>query len=68
MNGDSAVLTRVERDADRVVLCRCGGFGQVVHVAVNAPGEAERYLRGSFTCTWVRPGPHEPLLPPRAAH
>jgi hypothetical protein len=21
-------------------------------------------VRGSFTCSWDRPGPHEPLLPP----
>jgi hypothetical protein len=67
MGGDTAVLNRIERDADRVVLCRCGGFGRVEHVAVNAPGEPERYLRGSFMCTWQRTGPHEPLLPPHAA-
>jgi hypothetical protein len=64
MTGDSAVLDRVARDADRVVLCRCGGIGRITHVAVNAPGEPERFVRGSFTCAWDRPGPHEPLLPP----
>ena len=62
----AVVLDRAGRDADRVVLCQCGGFGRVEHIAVNAPGEPERYVRGTFTCTWHRPGPHEPLLPPRA--
>jgi hypothetical protein len=65
MTGDTAELDRVARDADRVVLCRCGGFGRVHHVAVNHPGEPERYVRSGFTCTWQRPGPHEPLLAPR---
>jgi hypothetical protein len=64
MTGDSEVLDRVQRDADRVVLCRCGGFGRVNHVPVNDPGGAELYVRGTFTCTWDRPGPHEPRLPP----
>ena len=66
MTGDTAVLNRVERDADRVVLCQCGGIGRVQHVAVNAPGEPERFVRSGFTCTWPRPGPHEPLLEPSA--
>ena len=65
MNGDTEVLDRARRDADRIVLCRCGGAGRVVHAAVNAPGEPEAYVRSTFTCTWDRPGPHEPLLPPR---
>ena len=65
MTGDTALLDPVARDADRVVLCRCGGFGRVTHVAVNGPGEPERYVRSTFTCTWERPGPHEPLLAPR---
>ena len=65
MIGDAEVLDRVQRDADRVVLCRCGGAGRVVHTAVNAPGEPESYVRATFTCTWGRPGPHEPKLPPR---
>ena len=33
------------------------------------PGRRARYTHGNvraeFTCTWNRPGPHEPLLPPR---
>jgi hypothetical protein len=37
----------------------------VVHVPVNQPGEPETYVRSTFTCTWDRPGPHEPRLPPR---
>jgi hypothetical protein len=65
MTGDTTVLDRVRRDADRVVLCRCGGFGRVQHVAVNKSDEPERYVRSGFSCTWDRPGPHEPLLPPR---
>ena len=65
MNGDTEVLDRVRRDADRVVLCRCGGAGRVVHTAVNLPGEPEAYVRATFTGTWNRPGPHDPLLPPR---
>ncbi len=64
--GDAEVLDRVQRDADRVVLCRCGGAGRVVHTPVNRPGEPETYVRSTFTCTWDRPGPHEPLLPPRS--
>jgi hypothetical protein len=63
---DAEVLDEVERDADRVVLCRCGGAGRVVHVSVSAPGEPERYVRSTFTCSWDRPGPHEPLLPPHS--
>ena len=63
--GDAEVLDRVQRDADRVVLCRCGGAGRVVHVPVNQPGEPETYVRSTFTCTWDRPDPHEPRLPPR---
>ena len=63
--GDAEVLDRVQRDADRVVLCRCGGAGRVDHVPVNQPGEPETYVRSTFTCTWDRPGPHEPRLPPR---
>ncbi|WP_222265519.1 hypothetical protein [Modestobacter marinus] len=58
------VLDAVRRDADRVVLCRCGGFGRVHHVPVQRRGLAEGYVRGSFTCPWDRPGPHVPLLPP----
>ncbi len=58
------VLDAVRKDADRVVLCRCGGFGRVHHVPVQRLGLAEGYVRGSFTCTWDRPGPHAPLLPP----
>ena len=65
MTGDAEVLDRVQRDADRVVLCRCGGAGRVLHEVVSSPGEPERYVRSSFTCTWNRPGPHEPLLRPR---
>jgi hypothetical protein len=65
MTGDSVVLDRVRRDADRVVLCRCGGAGRLQHVAVEGPDGTEYYVRGAFTCTWNRPGPHEPLLPPR---
>jgi hypothetical protein len=67
VNGDTEVLDRVRADADRVVLCCCGGVGRVVHAAVNRPGEPEAYVRATFTCTWDRPGPHEPLLPPRPA-
>ena len=55
--GDADVLDRAQRDADRVVLCRCGGAGRVVHVSVNGPGELETYVRSTFTCTWDRPGP-----------
>jgi len=65
VTGDAEVLDRVRRDADRVVLCRCGGAGRVQHVAVEGPDGTEMYVRGEFTCTWNRPGPHEPLLPPR---
>ena len=65
VTGDSVVLDRVRRGADRVVLCRCGGAGRVQHVAVEGPDGQEYYVRGEFTCTWNRPGPHEPLLPPR---
>jgi hypothetical protein len=65
MTGDAEVLDRVARDADRVVLCCCGGAGRVYHVAVNGPGDTEGYVRAEFTCTWDRPGPHGPLLPPR---
>ena len=65
MIGDAELLDRVHRDADRVVLCRCGGVGRVVHVAVAGPGDTESYRRDTFTCTWDRPGPHEPKLPPR---
>lgn len=65
MTGDTAVLDRTRADADRVVLCRCGGFGRVAHRAINQPGEPERFVRSSFTCTWDRPGPHEPLLMPQ---
>jgi hypothetical protein len=64
MIGDTEALDRITADADRVVLCRCGGFGRLEHVLVNLPGEPERYVRGAFTCNWNRPGPHEPLLPP----
>jgi hypothetical protein len=67
VTGDSVVLDRVRRDADRVVLCRCGGAGRVQHVAVDGPDGQEYYVRGEFTCGWNRPGPHEPLLPPRPA-
>ena len=67
VTGDAEVLDRVRRDADRVVLCRCGGAGRVQHVAVEGPDGSEYYVRGAFTCTWNRPGPHEPLLPPRLA-
>jgi hypothetical protein len=63
--GDAEMLDRVQRDADRVVLCRCGGVGRVIHAPVNGPGEPESYVRATFTCTWDRPGPHEPRLPPR---
>jgi hypothetical protein len=65
MTGDTMVLSRQERDADRVVLCRCGGFGRIEHVAVNLPGEPDRFVRKAFFCSWRRPGPHEPLLAPR---
>ena len=65
MTGDAAVLDRAHADADRVVLCRCGGSGRVVHTAINRPGEPELFVRSSFACSWDRPGPHEPLLPPR---
>jgi hypothetical protein len=65
MIGDTAVLDRIQRDADRVVLCRCGGFGRVEHLLISTPGEPERFVRGSFACSWQRPGPHEPLLLPR---
>ena len=65
VTGDAEVLDRVRRDADRVVLCRCGGAGRVQHVAVNGPDDTEGYVRAEFTCSWDRPGPHEPLLPPR---
>jgi hypothetical protein len=65
VTGDSVVLDRVRRDADRVVLCRCGGAGRVQHVAVEGPDGQEYYVRGEFSCSWNRPGPHEPLLPPR---
>jgi hypothetical protein len=65
MTGDTALLDPVARDADRVALCRCGGFGRVTHSAVPMADQPERYVRSSFTCTWDRPGPHEPLLAPR---
>ena len=65
MTGGSEVLDRVHRDADRVVLCRCGGAGRVVHELISDPGEPERFVRSTFTCGWNRPGPHEPRLPPR---
>ena len=65
VTGDSVVLDRVRRDADRVVLCRCGGAGRVQHVAVEGSDGKEYYVRGEFNCSWNRPGPHEPLLPPR---
>lgn len=65
MTGDSAVLDQTRAKADRVALCRCGGFGRVSHKAINQPGEPDRYVRSGFTCTWDRPGPHEPLLEPR---
>jgi hypothetical protein len=67
MTGETTVLDQAGRDADRVVLCRCGGIGRVEHRAVNLPGEPGRFVRSTFTCTWQRSGPHEPLLPPRAA-
>jgi hypothetical protein len=67
MTGDTTVLDPIRRDADRVVLCRCGGFGRIEHKAVHVPGEPEGYIRSGFTCSWPRPGPHEPLLPPRSA-
>ena len=67
VTGDLEVLDRVRRDADRVVLCRCGGAGRVQHVAVEGADGQEYYVRGQFSCTWNRPGPHEPLLPPRRA-
>lgn len=63
--GDTETLDRIHRDADRVVLCRCGGAGRVVHAPVHGPGEPEEYVRAAFVCTWDRPGPHEPILPPR---
>ena len=66
MTGETTVLDKAGRDADRVVLCRCGGAGRVEHRAVNLPGEPARFVRSAFICTWIRPGPHEPLLPPRA--
>jgi hypothetical protein len=65
MIGDTALLDRVRRDADQVVLCRCGAAGRVSHAAVTGPDGSECYVRSSFTCTWQRPGPHEPLLAPR---
>jgi hypothetical protein len=65
MTGDTALLDSIGRDADRVVLCRCGGFGRVTHEAVTGPDGTERYVRSGFTCTWQRPGPHEPRLAPR---
>jgi hypothetical protein len=65
MTGDTALLDRSTKDADRVVLCRCGGFGRVTHVPVSAPGEPERFVRSEFACSWNRPGPHDPLLSPR---
>jgi hypothetical protein len=49
MAGDTALLDRVARDADRVVPCRCGGFGRMTHDALNEPGEPERYARRRFT-------------------
>jgi hypothetical protein len=66
MTGDTALLDPVARDADRVVLCRCGGFGRVTHVAVNGPGEPERYVRSTFTCTWERPARTSPCSPREA--
>ena len=63
VTGDVVVLDRARRDADRVVLCRCGGAGRVIHEQV--PGDPDHYVRAGFTCTWDRPGPHEPLLAPR---
>lgn len=65
MIGDTVVLDRIRRDADRVVLCRCGGAGRVVHVSLPGAGGNESFVRSTFTCNWDRPGPHEPLLPPR---
>ena len=62
--GDVEVLDAARRDADRVVLCRCGGFGRVHHEPLLRSGSAEGYVRIGFTCSWDRPGPHGPLLPP----
>jgi hypothetical protein len=65
MTGDTALLDRVGRDTDRVVLCRCGGFRRVTHEAVNQPGEPERFVCRGFPGTWQRPGPDDPLPAPR---
>jgi hypothetical protein len=64
MTGDTEVLDGVRRDADRVLLCRCGGVGRMRHVPVS-PEDPDHYVRADFVCTWDRPGPHDPLLPPR---
>ena len=66
MTGDTQVLDRKRRDADRVVLCRCGGFGRVHHTPVGTADGQELFVRSTFTCTWDRPGPHEPRLAPTA--
>ena len=66
MIGDAIVLDPDSRDADRVVLCRCGGFGRIHHRPVNRLGEPEAFVRSGFSCTWNRPGAHGPLLPPRS--
>ena len=67
MTGDTAVLDRTRADA---------GPGRSVSVRGLRPrgphddqpaGEPARFVRSSFTCSWERPGPHEPLLPPRGA-
>ena len=51
MTGETTVLDKAGRDADRVVLCRCGGAGRVEHRAVNLPGEPARFVRSAFVCS-----------------
>ena len=66
--GAGPELDAAGRDADRVVLCRCGGFGRAHHARVDRPGQAPVYVRSGFTCTWDRPGPHGPRLAPSRGH
>jgi len=63
MTGDTAVVNRAQRDADRVRPHRCRRSGRVTHEVAGTPGEPERSVRGLCTCTDHWPIPHEPLPP-----